>query len=280
MMAGLLAFAAAVCGVLGAWEALAAVERSRVAAWLVRAVEPLARVGREGREPTPPERRRLWLLAGGVLLAGGWVLGGPAVALPAAAAGPAGTVAVVRARRRRWAAELARGAPEVARALADALGAGHAVRGAIGAAAPGVGGAAGRELRLTAHALAVGAPTEAALEALRARAASTAWDTMIAGVLLQRDAGGDLAGLLRGMAGALEAAARAERDARAATAQARFTAQLVLLLPLGAAALTELASPGLIGSLVADPFAATLAGAAAALQLAAMIAIRRLARPA
>jgi len=44
-----LAFAAAAAGVLGAWECLAAVERSRLAAGLARIVEPVARAGREGR---------------------------------------------------------------------------------------------------------------------------------------------------------------------------------------------------------------------------------------
>ena len=74
------------------------------------------------------------------------------------------------------------------------------------------------------------------LERLRRRASGPAWDTLVAGILLQRDAGGDLAALLRELAGSLEAAARVEADARAATAQARFTARLVLGLPVGAAA--------------------------------------------
>ena len=83
----------------------------------------------------------------------------------------------------------------------------------------------------------------------RARAAAPprggpAWDTLVAAILLQRDAGGDLAGLLRDLAASLEAAARVDADARAATAQARFTARLVLWLPAGAAVLAELARPG------------------------------------
>jgi tight adherence protein B len=102
---------------------------------------------------------------------------------------------------------------------------------------------------------------------------------MVAGILLQRDAGGDLAALLRDLAASLENAARVERDARAATAQARFTARLVLLLPLGAALLTELAAPGFLSALFADPVPAALVAASAALQLAGLIAIRRLARP-
>ena len=273
-----LAFAAAAAGVLGAWECLAVVERSRLAAGLARIVEPVARAGREGREPSRPERLRLALLAAGTLLASGWLVGGPAVAVLAAICGPATALAVVRARRRRYAAELRHGAPEAARALADGLGGGHSVRGALAVAAAGVPGPAGQELRRAARSLAFGDPTEAVLEALRARAGSAAWDTMIAGILLQRDAGGDLAALLRELAASLDAAARAERDGRAATAQARFTARLVLLLPAGAALLAELAAPGLIASRLADPLPAVLILLAAGLQLTAMIAIRTLTR--
>ena len=100
----------------------------------------------------------------------------------------------------------------------------------------------------------------------------------MAGILLQRDAGGDLAGLLRDQAAALEAADRIGRDARAATAQARFTARLVLLLPAGAAVLAELASPGLIAGLLDHPLSVWLVGMAAVLQLAAILAVARLAR--
>jgi tight adherence protein B len=117
------------------------------------------------------------------------------------------------------------------------------------------------------------------LERLRRRAAAPAWDTLVAGILLQRDAGGDLAGLLRDQAAALEAAERIERDAHAATAQARFTAQLVLLMPAGAALLAEVASPGLLAGLVRHPLSAWLAGIAVVLQLLAVLAVSRLARP-
>jgi tight adherence protein B len=276
--AAVLAFAAGAAGVLGAWEALAAVERSRVIAALGRAAEPLVRAGQEGRAVTVPERRRLALLATGALAAAGWLVGGPGLAVLAAVGGPAVVVALIRARRRRHAAELARGAAGAARALADAVGAGHSIRGAIAAAAPGVAGAAGHELRAAATALALGDTTPAVLERLRRRAADPAWDVIVAGILLQRDAGGDLAGLLRDQAAALEAADRIEREARTATAQARFTARLVLALPLGAAALAELAGPGLIAGLVSHPLSVWLVTMAALLQAVAIVAVARLGR--
>ena len=78
-------------------------------------------------------------------------------------------------------------------------------------------------------------------------------DVLVAACLLQRRAGGDLARLLRDSARALEDQARLEREVRAATAQARFTALIVVLLPLGGALLAELASPGWFAGLWVVP---------------------------
>jgi tight adherence protein B len=274
----LLAFAAGAVGVIAAWEVLVVAERSRLAAGLGRVIEPLARAGREGRAPTRPERRRLALLAAGALAVAGWLTGGPALGTLSAVGGPVMAVALVRTRRRRYARELRRGAAGAARALADAVGGGHSIRGAVGAAADGTPGPAGNELRSAARALLLGETTTAVLERLQRRAADPAWDAIVAGILLQRNAGGDLAGLLREQAAALEAAERIERDARAATAQARFTARLVLLLPAGAALLAELASPGLVQGLLDHPLSVWLVGMAAILQATAILAIARLAR--
>jgi len=276
--AALEAFGAGLAGVLAAWEALAAVETTRVAAALRGLSAPVVRAGQEGRSPSTRERRRLGTVAAGCLLVGGWLLAGPAAGAIAALAGPALAVTLIRARRRRYAADLARGAPAAARALADAVGGGHSVRGAVVVSAADLGGAAGHELRRTARELEHGDPTPTALEALRGRARSPAWNTIVAAVLLQREAGGDLAGLLRELAASLEGAARSEREGETTTAQARFTAWLVLALPLGAAALVELADPGFAVSLLRHPVSAPLAATALGLQACAALCVHRLSR--
>jgi tight adherence protein B len=277
-VAALMAFCAGALGVVAAWEALAVVDQRApvraVGAWLA----PL----RSGRDPTPVERRRLTVVGVATLAAGGWLVAGPVLGLMLGAAAPAAVAQGLALRRRRRRADLAAGAPAVARALADALAGGHSVRGAIGSAASsgGVGGEAGAELRRAAAALDLGEPTAAVLERARARAADRAWDALVAAILLQHAAGGDLAGLLRDLAARLEEARRAEGEARAATAQARFTAGLVAALPAGAAVLAELASPGFLAGLVGSPVSAVLVACSAALQTLALLAIRRIGRPA
>jgi tight adherence protein B len=278
--APLLAALAAGLAVFGAWEALAVVEQLRPARALGRVIVPLRLAGRAGRVPTAPERHRLAIVGAGTLLAAGWLLAGPPAGVLLAAAGPAAVGPVLAARRRRWRRALGDGASGVARALADALAGGHSIRGALQdlGRAGAVPGPAGAELRAAAHRLALGAPTDDVLTALRDRAGHPAWDTLVAAILLQREAGGDLASLLRSIAEAAEHARRVEADARGLTAQARFTALVVALLPLGAAVLAELGRPGYVASLLAQPLSAMLIATSLALQLLAWIAVRRIAR--
>jgi len=275
-----LAFVAGVCSVPAAWEALAALERVRPVALVGRLLAPFGAARRSGREATPPERRRLALLGALVLLGAGWLVSGPLGALALAAAGPALVAKVLAVRRRRWRLELGEGAPAAARALADALAGGHSVRGALLEAGHrgGVAGAAGVELRAAAVALGLGEPTETVLARVADRAGDPGWDTLVAAVLLQREAGGDLAGLLRGVAAQLEAAARSAGEARAVTAQARFTALVVTLMPVAGLALAELAGPGFLVSLASTPLTAALAAGGLVLQGAALLLVRRLAR--
>jgi tight adherence protein B len=273
-----LAGAAAAVAVWALWEGLAAVERLAVVRLLGRLTAPLAGVVRGGREPSAPERRRLALVGAAALCAAGWLFAGPLGALACGAGGPSAVGALLRQRRRRYRAELERSAPAVARAIADALGAGHAVGAALTEAGRGVTGAAANELAGASAALALGEPTERVLVRLRTVAGCRAWDTLVATILLQREAGGDLAALLRELAAAQEQALRLADDARAATAQARFTGLIVGVLPAGAAALSELARPGTLAEIAALPLATYLAVFAIFLQAIALVAIRRLSR--
>jgi tight adherence protein B len=275
--AALAAAASAVLSVLAAWDLIGAVADSGVPRRLRAAVAPVRRAGRDGTTPSVDEARRLAILSAITLAAGGWLIGGARGGLAVALAGPAAARAALRARRRRWEADLRAGAPVAARALADAVAGGHGVRGALSAAARGGGvpGAAGRSLVAVAAELDAGERTDVALERLRA---GPAFEPVVAALLLARDSGGDLAGLLRDLADALDAAARVEADARVATAQARFTARVVAVLPFGGAAIAELASPGYVGKLLAAPLTAWLAGCALALQVGGVVLVNRLGR--
>jgi tight adherence protein B len=280
MSAGL-AFASAACAVLATWAlAVEAAPRALAGAvgWLATRADTVMRLGSEGRDPGVAERRRLLATGAVAAFAVGTAVLGPWAGLALAACGPAAVARGLRAWRARYRRAVGAGVAGLAVALADALGGGHSLRGAIAEAARTVDGAVGHELRRTAAELAAGAPTTDALESLRARARCGRLDTLVAACLLQHRAGGDLARLLRESARAMEDDARLEDEVRAATAQARFTGLLVVLLPLGGALLAELASPGFVVGLAGSLLTAWLVGVALGLQALAGVLIHRLGR--
>jgi len=278
-LAGALAFAAGGLGALAITEASRSLGRllPGAATRLAGLVEGIVRLGREGRDPGAAERRKLLLAGSAAGLGLGTVLGGPAPGAALAAACPWAVARLLRARRERYRVAVQAGVPAAAEAVADALRGGHSLRGALAEGARSSAGAAGSELRRLAAELEAGARTEQALEAMRRRLGSPAVDTLVAACLVQRRAGGDLAELLRDIARTLEEQSRLEREVRAATAQARFTGLLVVLLPLGGALLAELASPGFLAGLFGSFLTAWLVGIAVVLQLAAALLIRRMA---
>jgi tight adherence protein B len=241
-------------------------------------VELLVRAGREGRDPGAAERRRLLFAVSAAAFGGGALMLGVLPGLALSAAGPWAVARLLRARRERYRAAVDAGVAQAAVAIADAIGGGRPLRTAISEAALGLGGAAGHELRRTRAELEAGAATDDALEAMRVRVRSPRMDTLVAACVLQRRAGGDLAGLLRESARAMEDQARLEDEVRSATAQARFTAMLVVLMPVGGGLLAELASPGWFAGLWSSFLTAWLVGIALVLQLTAAVLTRRLGR--
>jgi tight adherence protein B len=274
-----LAFAAGCCGLAALHELLAG--RARVgmghaARRLSFATDVLMRLSRDGRDPGAAERRRLLLAGAALALLAGTLTFGAVVGVALAAAGPLAVARALRVRRARYRRAVDAGAGDAAIAIADALGGGHSLRGALAEAARAVAGATGHELRRTGAELATGARTETALTALRLRTASPRLDLLVAACLLCHRSGGDLARLLRESARAFEDEGRLEGEVRAATAQARFTGLLVVLLPLGGALLAELASPGFLAGLASSLLTAWLVGCALTLQVVAGVLIHRL----
>ncbi len=246
--------------------------------WLADAVQPMLRAGREGYAPTGAERRRLAALGSVALLVAAFVVVGPGPATFVALAGPSAATWLVTARRSRYRRAVESGLPGVATAVADALAGGSSVRAALVAASSSVEGPPAAELARLRADLELGTSTAAGLGALQGRLRSARIDSFAAALLSQQVSGGDLAGLLRRFAAAAAERDRVAADARAATAQARFTGLLVVAMPTGAALFAELIQPGFVDSLLSNSASAALLGVAAAFQLAGFAAIRRLSR--
>lgn len=269
---------AAVGGLLALAAREAVLASPAVARWLRSALEPLRRAGHEGYSPSTLERRRLAALGALGAVAAGWFLAGAAVALPLAVAGPGLAAWAISSRRGRYRAAVERALPDVATAVADSLTAGRSLRASLPAAATSLDGPPAVELARLGAELDLGASTDAAIEGWRRRMRSPRVDAFAAALLSRRLAGGDLAGLLRRFAEGAAERDRVAEDARAATAQARFTGLLVVAMPSGGAVFAELLQPGFLAKLLGSPPTAALLVLAAALQLGGFVAIRRLSK--
>lgn len=279
-----IAFAGAALGALAAADLVALLvpvlrrRLPRLLAEAVAVIDSLLAAGREGRDPGARERRRVLWAGGGLAFSLGLLLAGPLAAAALGAGGPWLAGRLLRARRDRYRRAVDGQAAAIAISLAGALSGGHSLRAAVTEAAAGLSGPAGHELGRVAAELAAGARTDDALESMRDRVHSSRVDALVAACLVQRRAGGDLAMLLRECAEAFGDQSRLEDEVKSATAQARFTGVIVVLMPLGGALLTELARPGFLIGLWSSFLTAWLVGIALVLQLVAAVAIHRLGR--
>jgi tight adherence protein B len=243
---------------------------------LEAAARALRLAGSENRSPTEQERRRLGLLTGIALATLAVLVSGSIPLAGIAAAGPAAAGWVVARRRRRYRLAIEADIPVIAAAVADSVAAGGSLRIALPAAATGLVGPSAVEMARVGADLELGIPPHRALAALVRRVPSERLEALIAAVLSQQRAGGDLAGLLRRHGRAAAERSRAEKEARSATAQARMTGGLVVAMPLVMALLVELIAPGFVAGMLAEPVAVVLLAVAGALQVAGFLAIRKL----
>jgi tight adherence protein B len=250
----------------------------RVAVWVRDSISPLTRVGREGYVPSAEEQRRLAFVGSGAIAATAVLVTGLGPLAVAAAAGPWCVGAMLARRREGYRRTVERSVPDVAAAIADAISGGHSVRGALAAAAESLEGPPAAELARVAADLELGASTADALGAMQGRLRSERVDSLSTALLSQQVAGGDVAALMRRLAGAAAERDRVDDEARAATTQARFTGLLVVTLPAGAALFAELLEPGFISRVLGEPASAAMLIAAAGLQLTGFALIRRLGR--
>ncbi len=183
---------------------------------------------------------------------------------------------IARWRRRGRKRKIEGDIPSLSRALADLVASGYSLRGALSELAGSWSGPIGGDLRQTRLQLELGAPTVKALERLNERAESPLLDMFVSALLLQRKVGGDLPRLLRDIAKNAEDRDRLVAEAHTASAQARFTATLVLMMPVTGVLLTELGYPGFVSATFGSFLAIWLIGLSLVFQAVGFLLIRRL----
>lgn len=200
----------------------------------------LAAVGRTAVEVPRPSPRRLRDDPRFVVTAcagAGWLVGGVLAGSPGAvivAAGGATLPIVLRRRRRARARRLIDGQlVDAVAVVASALRTGRSLPQALELAGAEVGAPLGPTLTQSADRVRLGEPLDTALQEWEERL-GTADARLVAGVLrLHRRTGGALASALDELGQTLRARLRGDGEVRALTAQARLSAAILGLLPLG-----------------------------------------------
>lgn len=166
--------------------------------------------------------------------------------------------------------------PDAIDMMTSALRAGHALGRAMQLVAMEAPEPIKTEFRKTFEEQNLGLPAREALLNLAARVDNVDLRLFVAAVIIQRESGGNLAEILTKISGTIRARFALLGQIRVYTAQARFTAWVLGVLPLAIAGIIYLVSPEYIKFLVQDPAGKALLGIAVFLQILGYFTIRRI----
>ncbi len=127
--------------------------------------------------------------------------------------------------------------------------------------------------------VALGSPTDSALEAMAERTASYDLEMMVATVLVQRSTGGNLSEILDNVAETIGERERIAGEIRALTASQRLTGLILSIYPVFLFVVFYLLAPDLMKVLWQEPVGRLLLVVAVGLQVVGMLTIRRILRP-
>ncbi|MCA1684172.1 MAG: type II secretion system F family protein, partial [Actinobacteria bacterium] len=211
--------------------------RARPPAWVASAV---ADAGLGG---DPAAVWTAWLTAVGAALAVGLLLGGPALAALAVGALTVTSLAALRARRGRADADLERALPGALEAVARALRSGASLNQALHEAATTTRGRLGIELgRVTAEA-GHGAGLVEALDRLAVRRPLPGVRLAVAALCLGVETGGAQARAVDGVAVTMRERLAVAAEVQALSSQARVSALVIGVAPLGFGAFAAVTDP-------------------------------------
>jgi len=181
-------------------------------------------------------------------------------------------------RARHRALRFAEQLPEVADTLARGLGAGQTIVQAIGEAAGRLPQPAAGALRRVYQQLLLGYSLGEALEHLYQLYPSPDLELMITAILAQQRAGGNLSRVLQRLAITMAERRSMQREIRALTEEPRFSAILVIALPLAFLLLFRTIMPGMVDALITQPLGWVILGISLAMQIGGFLLIRRITR--
>lgn len=166
--------------------------------------------------------------------------------------------------------------PVVFKAVAGALSAGSSLQQALSHAADQVGWPAVDELRTLNEQIELGMSVEEALAELNRRMPATELDMTILGLAIQRRIGGNLVTLLKQTTESITERRQLHRHLLVETAQARFSARVIGLLPVAITVLVAILDPAYIAPLFTTSTGLLMTAAAVAAEATGFFLLGRI----
>lgn len=187
-------------------------------------------------------------------------------------------VLVVRRKRNKRIASLEQQLPEAADLVARAMLAGHSFASALGMVGDEMPQPLGGEFKIAFDEINFGVSMNDALQNMVGRVPLDDLRYFVIAVLIQREAGGNLAEILGNISGIIRERLKLLGKVRVLSAEGRLSAWILSLMPFVLAGVISLISPGLMRIFWTDPTGMKMAGVALVFMLFGILWSRKIVR--
>ncbi|MCC2641264.1 MAG: type secretion system family protein [Nitrospira sp.] len=186
---------------------------------------------------------------------------------------PVGYLAWLKSRRM---ATLERQLPEALELVSRALRAGHAFSVGLKIVGDEAADPIGQEFRRVFDEVSMGVALPQALQNMTDRVDSVDCRFFVTSVLVQRETGGNLAEIIDSLAGLIRQRFELQLKVRALSAEGRFSAMILLGLPIVIGLLLYKLNPDYVGLLFSDPMGQSLSTAGSIMMVLGAIVMKRM----
>lgn len=186
--------------------------------------------------------------------------------------------AIVLSKRSDRLLKIERQLPEAADLISRSLRAGHALPSTLQMLGDELPDPIAAEFRQVSDEVNFGSTMVAALQRLGERVPLTDLHYMIVAILIQREAGGNLAEVMTNVSVLIRQRLKLLGDVRTMSAEGRLSAVILCMLPVVIAAVFTVVSPGYLSSFWADPSGPTMLGVALVMMVLGVLWMRQIVR--
>ena len=183
---------------------------------------------------------------------------------------------LLSAKRARRQKALGDQLPEALDFLSRALKAGHSLSTGLQMMADELPPPLSEEFRQCYDQHSLGQGLDDALKDMSARIGATDFGFFVTAVLIQRQTGGDLSEVLKNISGMIRQRVRLQQQVKAKTAEGRFTGYIMVAFPIVMFFIASSLNPEYAQILLQTPAGLKMLGTAFVLQIAGLIAIRKI----